>query len=272
MIYWKNKIVVITGGSDGLGRAIGIEFVRVGATVLLLARDPERLNLAVDQITELILPGQIFGVVADVTNDSSVQQAIDQIIAQHGQIDGWVNNVGKSTRVALVDCRVEQYRELMELNFYSAVRCTLAVIPYLEKTGGHLVNIGSLASKTGWPFVAPYATSKHALAAFHHQLRLEGPQTIHYLHVCPGPIKRADAGVRYAVEAAGMGSAAAQPGGGVKLKGIEPAHLAAKIERACRQRRPDLVIPLRARLLFMLAQCCPVWTDNLLRRMNRRRN
>ena len=271
MTYWKNKVVVITGGSEGLGRELGIEFVRLAAIVVILARDAGRLNLAVDQITKLAMPGRVFGLVTDVTDDTSVQQAIDQIIAEHRQIDGWINNVGKSTRVSLINCRVEQYRELMEINFYSAVRCSLAVLPHLEKTAGHLINIGSLASKTGWPFVAPYATSKHALSAFHHQLRLEGPRRIHYLHVCPGPIQRSDSMVRYADEAAGLGTTAAQPGAGVRLKGIAPRRLAAKIERACRQRKPDLVIPGYVRILFMLAQICPAWTDRLLMRTNKSR-
>ena len=208
--------------------------------------------------------------VLDVTDDQSVSRCVAEIAKKHGQIDVWVNNVGKSARTNLKDCDVEQYRDLMELNFYSAVRCSLAALPQLEKTAGHLVNIGSLASKTGWPNVAPYATSKHALAAFHHQLRIEGPAQVNYLHVCSGPIQRSTADAqpddRYDAKAKGLGEAASRPGGGVKLKGIPPEKLAAKIVRACQRRRSELIVPWYVRFLFVLAQISPTLGDWILRK------
>ena len=156
---------------------------------------------------------------------------------KHGRIDLLVNNVGKSTRTELLNCTVEQYADFMEMNLYSAIRCTLATMDALTATSGQVVNIGSLASKTGWPKVAPYAVSKHGLAAFSHQLRLEGPENVNCLHVCPGPIRRDDSGTRYESQAEGMSDSVAQPGAGVKLKGIDPDYLAQKIVRCCEKRK-----------------------------------
>jgi hypothetical protein len=85
--------------------------------------------------------------------------------------------------------------------------------------------------------------------------------------VLPGPIAREDAGVRYASQAADLPANARQPGGGVKLKGIDPAKLARRILRACERRRPELVVPARARLLFTLQQLSPRLGDWILRRM-----
>ncbi len=264
MANWKNKIVVVTGASDGLGKALGFEFAARGAQTILLARNEEKLSAAVDF-------GQGKGlavdhVVADVTNDAEVEAAINHVIAKYQRIDVWVNCVGKSTRIRFEDCTVEKYRSLIEINFYSAVRCTLAVLEHLSASSGQVVNIGSLASKTGWPNVAPYSVSKHALSAFCHQIRLEGPANVNCLHVCTGPIRRDDAGARYQEEAASLDEVAKQPGAGVKLKGIDPQWLVAKIVRSCERRKSELIVPGYSRLLFAISQLSPALGDFLLRR------
>lgn len=266
---WKNKIVVVTGGSDGLGRQISRAFAGVGATTVVIARNESRLI-------------EIFGadsaegsgidwVVGDVTDDQSVSESVAEIMKRYGRIDVWVNNVGASTRTSFQQCGVDDYRALMEINFYSAVRCSLAVLDHLTTTSGQIVNIGSLAAKTGWPNVAPYAVSKHALAAFSHQLRIEGPENVNCLFVCPGPIRRPDSNERYAAEAKGLDESATQPGAGVKLKGIPPEKLAQAIVRYCELRKKELVMPWFSRILFSLAQLSPLIGDFLLNRFTSRK-
>ncbi len=269
MSFWQSKVVVLTGGSGGFGFELAQMFAGKEATVVIVARDEKRLSTAVELAAAEDL--QLHSQIVDVTDDDSVNRAVSEIVARHGRIDVWVNNVGKSTRTSVMDCGLDQYRDLMEINFYSAIRCALAVQEHLENSSGHLVNIGSLASKTGWPFVAPYATSKHALAAFNHQLRLEGPRNVHYLLVCPGPIQRADAGKRYESEAKRLDPAASQPGGGAKLKGISPAKLAEKIENSLRKRRPELVVPGYAKILFSVAQLFPSFGDFVLRKSRKKK-
>ena len=266
MANWTGKVVVVTGGSNGLGRAIAAEFAQARARVICLARDQEKLAQVAKELSHS--GATVSGLAVDVTDDQSVAAAVAEIKQQHGQIDVWVNNVGRSLRIGFQDARVEDYQELMEINFLSAVRCSLAVMPELDRTGGHLVNIGSLAAKTGWPLVAPYTASKHALAAYHHQMRLEGPRSIHYLFVCPGPIRRNDSGNRYADEAAKLPEEAAKPGAGVKLKGIPPEEIAERIRTACERRKADLVLPGKARLAFALAQLSPRLGDYLLKKFS----
>ena len=264
MTYWKNKTVIVTGGSNGLGRQLALNFARNQAFVFVLARNEARLKQMAE---EALLEGlQIAWRVADVTDDQSVQDAVTEIIRRRGAIDVWINNVGKSTRVALTECGVEEYKKQMEVNFYSSVRCSLAALPHLAETSGQLVNIGSLTCKTGWPYVAPYSASKHALAAFHHQLRLEGPSNINYLLVCTGPIQRPDAGERYRDQAAGLPESANRPGGGVRLRGIPPEKLAEKIERSCRRRKKELIVPSYTRIAFAISQLSPGLGDLLLKR------
>jgi NAD(P)-dependent dehydrogenase (short-subunit alcohol dehydrogenase family) len=270
MSFWQNKTVVVTGGYAGLGKAISLAFARQGARVVVLARNETGINQMIEQAVAENPSFQLFPCVADVTDDTSVQQALQQILSRFQRLDVWVNNVGQSVRHDLLSGKVDDYHSLMEINFYSAVRGSLAALPHLVETRGSLVNIGSLASKTAWPLMAPYSASKHALAAFHHQLRLEGPSKVHYLHVCPGPIQRSDAGNRYQAQPNGLDQRARQPGAGVKLAGIPPEQLAIKIVEGCRNRRTELVMPGKARWLFALAQLCPDWADRILNRSRKK--
>jgi len=265
MHQWKDKVVVITGGSSGLGAALARQFATAGARVVCLARGQEQLQATVEELTAT---GDldVQSVVADVTDDQSVSSAVASVLASHGQIDVWINNVGKSLRIALADATVANFEDLMQINFY--LRCTRAVIDELERSGGSLINIGSLASKTGWPFVSPYSASKHALAAYHHQLRLEGPAAVHYLLVCPGPIRRSDSQTRYADQAVDLPDGVAKPGAGAKVKGIAPDDLAQRIRLACEKRQLELVMPWKARIAFALSQLSPWLGDKLLRRFN----
>jgi short-subunit dehydrogenase len=154
----------------------------------------------------------------------------------------------------------------MELNFFATVSCTQAALAHLLARRGHVVNIGSLASKCAAPYMGGYAASKFAVAAFSQQLRLEtASQGLHVLLVCPGPITR-DQPRDYAA-GEDIPAAARKPAAGAKLKGIDPDWLAEKILQTCQRRRPELVVPGKARLLFALSQWSPSWGDWLLRRM-----
>ncbi len=268
MSKWAGKVVVVTGGSDGLGAAIVGAFANERAHVVILARNSQRNS---DVVHDFTARGKLVTAIeTDVTSDGSVNRAVEQIISERGQIDVWVNNVGKSTRAGVFDATVEDYAELMELNFYTAVRCSRAVMSELEDSGGHLVNIGSLAGRTAWPLVAPYSTSKHALSVFTDQLRLEAPRGVHVLLVSPGPVIRNDDPLqqhdRYEHLSEGLPAGATRPGAGAPVKGIRPEDVAQKILRACESRKRELIIPWHARLLFIASRISTRLGDWLIRR------
>jgi len=193
---------------------------------------------------------------------------MERTIAEYGRIDLLINSAGCSDRGDALATSPARFQELLELNFLATVRCCRAAAPHLIKTKGHLVNVGSLASKTASRFLGAYPASKFPVAAYSQQLRYElGPQGVSVLLVCPGPIAREDAGQRYNDQASDLPSAASKPGAGVKLKGIPPARLAAKILQACQRRRPELVVPTKAKLLFAIAQLSPAMGDWLLKRL-----
>ena len=157
-----------------------------------------------------------------------------------------VNNAGRSMRGKVLDTTPEQFRDLMELNLIALVRCTRAAAPHLLETRGHVVNIGSLAAKSASRWVGAYPATKHAVAAYSQQLRLElGPQGLHVLLVCPGPI---EARIRGFIRLEGLEDIperARRPGAGVKTKAIEPRWLAAESCGPASDGRPNRWFPAR---------------------------
>ncbi len=263
MSYWQGKVVLVTGGSDGLGKSIARAYGETGAKIMLAARGAGKLEQATRELTDAGLT--VASMPADVTNQEDVDRLVASTIEQFGQLDCLVNNVGRSTRGNVLETSPDEFRELMELNFLSVVRCTQAAAPHLVESQGHVVNIGSLASKSVSKFLGAYPASKFAAAAFSQQLRYElNPQGVHVLLVCPGPIARDDAGQRYDTEASDLPESARKPGGGLKLKGIAPEVLAEKVLRACEKRQPELIVPAKARWLFAISQLWPKLGDRII--------
>jgi NAD(P)-dependent dehydrogenase (short-subunit alcohol dehydrogenase family) len=281
MPYWHNRTCLVTGGSAGLGLALANALAEQGAQVLLVARRPEPLNSAVAQISAR--GGRAAALPGDVAWQDDVDRIAATVANDFGSLDFVCNCAGRSTRGAVLDATPDDFQQLMDVNLLATVRMTRALAPLLVASRGHLVNLGSLASKVAAPYLGAYPASKFAVAAYTQQLRMElGPQGLHVLLVCPGPIAR-DGGVarpksapgvvepgaaagRYADAAPDIPAAAHAPGGGARVSAIPPARLAAAILRACERRRPELIVPAKARLLFAISQLNAGWGDWLLRR------
>jgi uncharacterized protein len=268
MADWRHQIVLVVGGSSGLGLAIGRAFFQAGAEVILSARNENRLRDAAAGISTA--ERVCSWLAADVTRQDQVQNLIEQVQAKHGRLDVLINGAGRSTRGEIASTTAEQFAELLGINFLSVVRCTQAALPHLLARRGHVVNIGSLAAKTASPFLGAYPASKFPLAAYTQQLRLElAPQGLHALLVCPGPIQRSDAGQRYEKHTGDVPSEALQPGGGAKLKGIDADWLARRIVRACERREAELIVPARVKLLLAIAAFSPSLGDWMVKRWTR---
>jgi short-subunit dehydrogenase len=265
MSYWINKVALITGGSSGLGWSLATAYVGAGARVVLIGRDAVKLQAAQARLSTSA--ANVLSLTADVTKPSDVERMIATTLSHFGQLDVLVNNVGVSMRGEVLNTPPGEFQRLFEVNFLSMVRCIQAAAPALIASRGHIVNIGSLAAKCAARYLGAYPASKFPVAALSQQLRLEiGPQGVHTLLVCPGPLRRDDAGARYAKQAAQLPAAAKQPGGGVKLKGIEPAWLSQQILRACERRQAELIVPGKAKWLFAISQLWPSFGDWLILR------
>lgn len=266
MGHWQGKVVVITGGSRGLGRSLAAAFAEQRSRVVIAARDGAALRQAAD---ELSANGRdVIGIPTDVTRQESVEQLVAETVRLHDRLDVLVNCAGRSDRGELLKTTPEQFRELWELNFLAPARCTAVAAPHLIASQGQVINIGSLAAKIASRFLGAYAVSKFPLDAYSQQLRLElAPQGVGVLLVCTGPIRRGDGGTRYADRSQGLPESASKPGAGVKLSALDPDDLSRRILRAAERRREELIIPSRARWLFALCRLYPRLGDRLIRKM-----
>lgn len=265
MSYWPSKICVVTGGSRGLGRAIAGALADAGASVVVSARGQTDLGRAVKEMADR--GADVHAVCADVRHNSDVQRLMATTVDRFGRIDLLAHCTGRSARGRIEDVDVDVFREMFEDNFLAAVRATRAALPHLLKSRGHLIHVGSLASKVAARYLAAYPAGKHALAAYAQQLRLElGPAGLHVLLVCPGPIARSDGDRRYTEAARHLPPAATRPGAGARVRAIDPVWLAGRVRRATERRQPELIVPGRARVLFALSALFPRWGDRLVLR------
>lgn len=265
MAYWRDKVCLVTGGSAGLGLAIGRALAEGGARVALVARRREPLEAAVAELRKL--GGEVIAVAGDVAWQDDVDRIAAEVTQQFGKLNLLCNCAGRSTRGKALETTPEDFQQLLDVNLLATVRMTRAMGPLVIANRGHIVNIGSLASKVAPRFLGAYPASKFAVAAYTQQLRLElAAEGVHVMLVCPGPIQRDESGPRYAGTGADIPAAAQAAGGGAKVNAIPPNQLADQILQACERRKAELVIPGKARLLFAISQLSAAWGDRLLQK------
>jgi short-subunit dehydrogenase len=189
MIDLKDKVIWITGASSGIGEALCVEFSKHNARLILSARREEELKrvaslINLPDLDIMILP-------FDLSDTKSASGLAAQIINKFGRIDMLINNGGYSQRAEAIDTPVEIDRQLMEVNYFSYVALTKAVLPYMKRQKyGHIIVISSIAGKFGFYLRSSYSAAKHALHGFFESLRLETEKFgIKTLIVCPGKIK-----------------------------------------------------------------------------------
>lgn len=189
MSAFNNKVVWITGASSGIGEALVHAFAREGAMVVLSARRVAELERVK---REARLPNERTLLIPfDLGNTSDANFYVKQIIDTFGRIDILVNNGGQSQRAEAVETSEAVERQLMEVNYFSAVSLSKAVLPYmLKQQSGQLVVVSSIAGKFGFYLRSTYSAAKHALYGYFESLRLETEgKGIRTLMVCPGKVK-----------------------------------------------------------------------------------
>lgn len=186
---FKDQVIWITGASSGIGEALAMSFAKEGARLILSARREDELKRVAKNTG---LPDPDIMLLAFDLNDTSKATALAaQVMNKFGRIDVLVNNGGFSQRAESSQTSEIMARELMEVNYFSAVNLTQAVLPYMKRQkGGHLVVISSIAGKFGFYLRSSYSAAKHALHGYFESLRLETEgMGIKTMLVCPGKIK-----------------------------------------------------------------------------------
>ncbi|HWW37710.1 SDR family oxidoreductase [Pedobacter sp.] len=183
---FKNKVVVITGASSGIGKACAEEFAKRGANLVLAAR--QYVNLC--EITaELERKYNIKAVAvqADVSKEEDCKGIVKQALLTFNQIDILVNNAGLSMRALFNELDLSVLKNLMDVNFWGTVYCTKYALDEILKTKGSIIGVSSIAGYRGLPGRTGYSASKFAMNGFMESLRTELlPTGVHVMVACPG--------------------------------------------------------------------------------------
>lgn len=258
-------VAVVTGGSAGLGYQVAQALLDQDYCVMIVGRSKQRLDEA-ERSFKNVDPSKVATCAADLTDATRVQDVFEGVSRKFGRLDVLVNCVGQSDRGEIKNLDANRLKELIDQNVVSALLCCQHAIALLEPSGGVIVNVGSLAAKVSPRYLGGYAIAKHALAAMTGQLRLElKPIGIHVGLINPGPIRRSDAGARYAEQVdRDLPPQANQPGAGARIAGLDPKHVADQVVRMIRQRKTDIVMPRYLRLLIAVGHAFPRLGDWLL--------
>ena len=254
----KNKVVIVTGASSGIGKACAIEFAQKGAHVVLVARSAAKLEILADQISSygvLALP-----VVADVSQEDDCEKMIHQVLHQFGKIDVLINNAGISMRASFTDIDVSVLKKVMGVNFWGTVYCTRYALSSILENKGSVVGVSSIAGYKGLPGRTGYSSSKFAMHGFLESLRLENLKNgLHVLIACPGFTA---SNIRNTALTGDGSSQGETPRDEQKM--MQPEEVASYIVDAVEMRKDRLTLTLNGKLTVLLNKFFPKWVDKLV--------
>lgn len=263
----KGRVVLITGGSRGLGIAMARQFLKKGAKVALLARDAEELERAKQLLAG---HGVVFIKPCDVRDQAQAQQTVQDIQQQLGDIDVLVNNAGTITVGPMDSMTVDDYREALDIFFWAPLYMTLAVLPQMrKKRSGRIVNISSIGGKISVPHLLPYCTGKFAMAGWSEGLRAElAKDNIRVTSVFPGLMRtgsprNAEFKGKHRAEYTWFLLSDATPG-----FSINADRAARQIVTACEYGRAELVVSLPAKIAVKAHALFPNLSSIALRLSN----
>ena len=265
-----DKVVVITGGSRGLGLALAEECAARGAKVAICARDPQELEVARRQV-RFKFAADVFAQTCDVTNNDDVGEFLTAVLSRFGHIDVLINNAGAISVGPMESQTLTDYQEAMDIMYWGVVYPTLAVLPHMKARGaGRIANITSLGGKISVPHLLPYSAAKFAAVGFSEGMRAEALKDgIRVTTVCPGLMRtgshlNATFKGQHRREFTWFSFGASTP-----LVSIDARRAAHKIVDALCAGDAELIITPQAKLGVLLHGLFPGMTSDLLALVNR---
>lgn len=183
MSFLKDKVVAITGGSEGIGKALVDACIAAGAKVATCARNYDKLYTLQMQHANVML----HTITCDVSKETDCKRFVESTIKTFGGIDILINNAGISMRALFNDADIEVIKKVMDVNFFGSVYCTKYALPSILERKGTIVGVSSIAGYRGLPGRAAYSASKFALQGWLEAIRTELLHSgVHVMWVCPG--------------------------------------------------------------------------------------
>jgi len=260
----KDKTVLITGGSRGLGLVMAREFAREGARLVLCARDEQELDQARLDLEKF--GADVMTARCDVTNRHDVMAMVANVYTQLGSIDVLVNNAGVIQVGPLEVMTHEDFELAMQAHFWGPLNTIMAVLPSMrEKKAGRIVNISSIGGKVSVPHMIPYSASKFALVGLSKGLRAELMKDgIKVTTVCPGLMRtgsprNADFKGKHEFEYAWFSISDAMP-----LLSVSAENAARQVVSACKRGQAELVISVPAKIAVLFDSLFPETMSQML--------
>ena len=250
----KEKVVLLTGGSRGIGPIVAEALAKRGANIALAARSESGLNSVAVRLKELGIKALVMPV--DLRQSSQRERLVAAVVKEFGKIDVLINNAGLETEGAYTDLSWSSIQETVEVNLIAPMALTHLVLPdMLERKAGHIVNIASIAAKTGAPYAATYSGTKAGLAEWTRALRLELWGTgVHFSTIFPGYVREVGMFAKFGMQSPWIVGSCA------------PAQVAKAVVRAIEKGRLEAIINSRPlRYLFVINELSPNAGDWLMR-------
>jgi short-subunit dehydrogenase len=256
--FFTNKVVAVTGGSDGIGKALVNKLIEMGAKVATCGRNQDKLyDLQVTHSNALL-----HTIVADVSNLNDCKNFINSTINTFGGIDILINNAGINIRGMLQDIEIQTVQKVMDINFYGTLYCTKLALNSIIERKGIIVGVSSIAGYRGLPGRSGYSASKFAITGFLESLRTELMDSdVHVMWVCPGFTK---SNIRN-VPLISKGIIVEEN----KLHEdnmMSSEDCAAYILKAIEKRKRTLVFTFADKRTVLLNKLFPSWTDKLVKK------
>ena len=253
-----SPVILITGGTSGIGRACAFAFGRAGYRVAFTGRNAARLAETAQALAAAGLDA--LPLCADVGQPAQAAQAVADALAHFGRLDVLLNNAGISMRARFQDADVAVIEQLMQTNFFGVVYTTKAALPALLASRGSIVGVSSIAGYRGLPGRTGYSASKFALNGFLESLRTELlEQGVHVLTAAPGFTASNIRAVALAADGTPQGESPRDEGAMMSADAVAAALLKAVLER-----RRELVLTGQGKLTVFLNKWLPGLTDKLV--------
>ena len=256
--FFKDKVVVVTGGTDGIGKALVEKFLISGAKVATCARHHDKLYRLQSEFPSYPL----HAVLADVSIENECRNFIESTIKVFGGIDILINNAGVSMRGLLKDTETDVIKRLMETNFYGSVYCTKFALNTIIERKGSIVGVSSIAGYRGLPGRSGYSASKFALQGWLEAIRTELlDDGVHVMWVCPGFTASNIRNAALNEKGAAQGESPLDEG-----KLMPADEVAERILRAIEKRKRTLVLTFTGKQTVFMNKFFPAWSDKLVKK------